>query len=98
MFSYLGFSGSGHGGTNMQTTTTTTIVQSSMKCGDIPSVANAYVSSWTSSNYGNNYNQGPVNFTCNDGYTRVATSGQLQVFCRSGLWDPLPVCARLLFI
>ncbi|CAF4644759.1 unnamed protein product [Rotaria sp. Silwood1] len=65
---------------------------SSLKCTEVPIVANSYVSSATSIQYSNNTYQRKVEFKCNPGYTYVSTSGQLVVWCTNGVWDRLPIC------
>ncbi|CAF2679564.1 unnamed protein product [Rotaria sp. Silwood2] len=69
-----------------------TTIPSSLKCTEVPIVANSYVSSSTAIQFSNNAYQRRVEFKCNPGYTYVSTSGQLVVWCMNGVWDRLPVC------
>jgi len=75
-----------------------TTQQVSSNCDNVPSVANGYVSNETFIQYANNSYQRQVEFRCNPGYMHVNTSGRRLVSCNNGVWDPLPVCARMLFM
>ncbi len=77
---------------------TTTTVQTSQSCTNVPSVANAYVANATATQFSNNTYVVNILFACNPGFVHVNTSGSRLVTCSNGVWSTLPVCVGMLSV
>lgn len=73
----------------------TMITPSIIRCGDIPSVPNAYILNVLWANSDNNAYPMHVLFKCNSGYKHVSASGALSVSCVNDVWSTLSACTRM---